>query len=493
MKFEYDIFISYAHIDNLPLEEEQEGWISHFHRALEIRLAQLRGENPRIWRDLKLQGNDYFSDTILDTFSKVGLLISILSPRYIKSEWCLRELTHFHQAVTDSGGIRIANKSRIFKVIKTYLPLEQHPSELEPLLGYAFYEFDDARRPREFSQIFGAESQRKYWAKLEDLAYDICKALEEIDSFTPSPSDESEPLNPAAEIQKTIYLAEVPLPLEDERDKVRRELELKGHQVLPDQPLLYAPDFRQKVQADLARSSLSIHLIDNQPVTCSIADVNTSAELQSQLAIARSREQIDLAAQRSQDDCNFARILWMPPTDQPLDTYLKDLQNDPDFLSTSLEDLKTFIQDRIDRPAHPLEALADTDSSLRLLLDCDQQDLESSDLDPLYDYLEQQFDVVLPDYDISGVTSSESLLRQCDAVLIYYGQASGLWLKRRINALKKTLYGRFKPLLAQAVYVAAPLTPTKQRLCDPGIPVIQAIDTFTPTVLDSFLAQVSHP
>ena len=39
MSFENDIFISYAHIDDQPLVEGQKGWISSFHRALEIRLA----------------------------------------------------------------------------------------------------------------------------------------------------------------------------------------------------------------------------------------------------------------------------------------------------------------------------------------------------------------------------------------------------------------------------------------------------------------------
>ena len=54
MDFENDIFISYAHIDNLPLAKDQEGWISTFDRALAIRLAQLRGQHPRVWRDPKL-------------------------------------------------------------------------------------------------------------------------------------------------------------------------------------------------------------------------------------------------------------------------------------------------------------------------------------------------------------------------------------------------------------------------------------------------------
>ena len=42
-EFESDLFVSYAHIDDQALTEGQKGWISTFHRALEIRLAQLLG------------------------------------------------------------------------------------------------------------------------------------------------------------------------------------------------------------------------------------------------------------------------------------------------------------------------------------------------------------------------------------------------------------------------------------------------------------------
>ena len=241
MTFEHDIFISYAHIDNLALETGQEGWIDHFHKALKIRLAQLRGEKPRIWRDLKLNGNDYFSDTILEQFPKVALLVSILSPRYLKSEWCIRELEHFYDAASRAIGVRIADKSRIFKVIKTDVPFEKHPEVLKPLIGYAFYEADEAGRPREFSPIFGVESKHRYLAKLEDLAYDICKTLEAFEVAAESleapiiqtfDSFPTESLTQAsADDKEQIYLAEVPIGLEDARDQNRRYLEMKGYEV----------------------------------------------------------------------------------------------------------------------------------------------------------------------------------------------------------------------------------------------------------------------
>src|SRR5579872_340427 len=122
MDFEQDFLISYAHLDDQPLIEGEPGWISRLHRLLEIRVGQLLGEKPKIWRDPKLQGNDFFADTILDRLPKVGALLSVLSPRYVQSEWCNRELKEFLRASEKSGGIRVADKARIFKVVKTPVP-----------------------------------------------------------------------------------------------------------------------------------------------------------------------------------------------------------------------------------------------------------------------------------------------------------------------------------------------------------------------------------
>lgn len=123
--FENDIFISYAHIDDQPLVEGQKGWVSTFHRALHIRLAQLLGREPRIWRDPKLHGNDIYSDRLVQNLPGVALLVSVVSPRYIRSEWCMRELREFQKATLATGGTRMGDKARIFKVVKTAVPLRQ--------------------------------------------------------------------------------------------------------------------------------------------------------------------------------------------------------------------------------------------------------------------------------------------------------------------------------------------------------------------------------
>jgi hypothetical protein len=67
------------------------------------------------------------------------VLVSVLSPRYVKSDWCRKELQEFIHAAEQRGGVFINNKSRIFKVVKTLVPREQHPIEIRGLLGYEFF------------------------------------------------------------------------------------------------------------------------------------------------------------------------------------------------------------------------------------------------------------------------------------------------------------------------------------------------------------------
>ena len=43
-----DIFISYAHLDDQSIDEDQEGWISRFHRVLEIKLSQLSTDRAKV-------------------------------------------------------------------------------------------------------------------------------------------------------------------------------------------------------------------------------------------------------------------------------------------------------------------------------------------------------------------------------------------------------------------------------------------------------------
>src|ERR1044071_3448439 len=113
MAFESDLLISYAHLDDQAVLEGPPRWVANLHRILEIRVGQLLGEKPLIWRDPRLQGNDYFADTILvEQVPKVAALLTVLSPRYVQSEWCNRELDEFCRASARSEERRVGKEWR---------------------------------------------------------------------------------------------------------------------------------------------------------------------------------------------------------------------------------------------------------------------------------------------------------------------------------------------------------------------------------------------
>ncbi len=468
--FDNDIFISYAHIDNIPLTEDQEGWISTFHSALEKRLAQLMGEKPAIWRDPKLQGNDLFADEIVEQLPKVALLISVVSPRYIESEWCIREYKAFLDAAEQSGGAAIGNKSRLFKVVKTFVPYDEHPDEMQPLLGYEFYELDAKGRPREFNEVFGPEAVRQFWAKLEDLAYDIHQLLERI-------KEDEAALPPLPEDADVIYLAPTTSDLVCERDMIKRELQRRGVRVLPDRPLpVVGPELEEAVKGYLEEADLAVHMIGgNYGVVPESATLSVT-ELQLSASTHWSKER------------PLPRIIWMPPQLKPADerqrNFVEAIQTDSDamrgadLLQTTIEDLKGFIDDRLDALANgAAEPTISQEGAASIYIICEQEDLD--DVGALAEQLfEQGFEVFQSTFDADQATNREAhqgYLQICDAALIYYGHAKEPWVRMKLMDLRKAAgYGRDRPLLAKGVYVAPPESPQKGRFRTHEAPVLQS-------------------
>jgi hypothetical protein len=344
VNFEYDVFISYTHLDNKPLSKDEEGWISRFHYSFNIRLAQLLGREPRIWRDNKLKGNDEFNDEIIDRLNRAKVLLTVISPRYLESQWCIKELHRFLKAAESNIGARVGNKSRIFKVIKTYVPYDRHPSDIRGLNGYKFCKLDENDRPHEFNPEKGSRYYQNFWERLEDVAWDIHQLLKELDQ--PVEAGDRQPENPPG---KTVYLAETTSDLREEWENIRRDLTLQGYTVLPDRPLPYQLEdgnFRETVNGCLERCKLSVHLIGNRYGLIPEEEEQSIVELQNRQA-----------AELCQND-RLTRLIRIPPdidkntkSDRQKE-YITGLQNDApqvkktELLETGLEEFKTHIQDR---------------------------------------------------------------------------------------------------------------------------------------------------
>ena len=489
--FENHLFISYAHIDNARFTGVEKGWIDHLHERLEIFLGQELGKAPKIWRDRKLRGSDVFNDTIVIELSKTAILLSIISPRYVQSSSCRRELDDFLRVAAQNGGVRLDDKHRVFKVVKTHVPLEEHPPELRDLLGYEFYQRDQASgRIREFDHEINSKGDKdqRYWDKFKDLVWDIKELVKRIES--PQTNQTIIPATSGA----TIFLAETTSDLSEERDKVKRELQQYGHLVLPDRPLPWkAPALREAVRQYLNQSRLSVHLIGEH--------YGVIPEMETERSIVRLQQ--EMAIERG-DTAEFSRLIWMPPDLQPKDElqrkFVIDLQNSfsshngSELLQVKLEDLKTIIQTKLTQKLKPAPDVKEQAGPPRLYLICDQQDVDA--VEPLRNhFFDQGCEVTLPLLD---GTESEVLndhkenLLLCDAVLIYQGRASEGWLRMKLRDLIKLPgYGRTSPLAGKAIYIGAPESPSKERFKMLEAQVIKNYGEFDAAALAPFLAQIN--
>src|SRR5262245_30558 len=283
MAYEGDAFISYAHIDNRVLGEGRAGWVASFQRALETRVAQFIGRDAHVWWDPELRGNDDFSDILIERLRHVAALVSIVSPGYVNSKWGRRELSEFCRVAEKQGGLQIHDKARLFKVLKTPVPRDEHPVELQPFLGYEFYKVDpDSGRVRELSEMFGPEAEREFWIRLDDLAYDMCRLLELVHE------DQGMPFV-RPEGGDTVLLAEPTSDLKTERDALKRALQQHGLTVLPACTLpLSGSEVTAAVREDLAACRLSIHLFGRTYGLVPEGAEASLPEIQSELAAERA-------------------------------------------------------------------------------------------------------------------------------------------------------------------------------------------------------------
>lgn len=358
MSLDLHAFISYAHIDNEPALPGKPRWVNLFHHALKVKLAQRLGGEARIWRDDKLGGDDVFGSEIVDQLAHAALLVSVVTPRYLRSDWCNRELGAFETAAQKSGGVEIGNRSRVLKVLKTPLPPgESVPPVLDRTLGVPFY-VQDGPRDREIDPALGADAEAEFLRRVVDLAALMADRLRALGLAPPAAGAVAPPSG------QVVYVAECGRDLQPAREALLTELRLHGHAVLPEAPLpLVEEALRSRVQADLARATLAVHLVG-----ASAGPVPEGPTGQSLVALQAALGAAQSAAGR------LPRILWLPPGttgERPehqafIDQLLRDalLQQGADLLRGDHETLKAAVHQTLQRlrqpPPAPGDGSADT-------------------------------------------------------------------------------------------------------------------------------------
>ena len=130
---------------------------------------------------------------------------------------------------------------------------------------------------------------------------------------------------------------------------------------------------------------------------------------------------------------------------------------------------------------------------MRIYVIYDQRDGDAPQ--PLEDYLfSQGFEVIVPVFEGDEAQvrrDHEESLSLCDGVLLYYGTANELWLRRKLREIQKSAaFGRKKPITGKAIVVAPPESTTKQRFRTHEALVIDQQAGFDPAPLKPFLSQL---
>lgn len=498
MKFGNHLFISYAHLDNEKAEKEDLGWVDRFHQSLKAFLTQAIGEEAVIWRDPKLRKSDVFADEIVRQFPQTALLVSILSPRYLKSEWCLKEIEEFCRVAEAHGGLVIDNKMRAHRVMLVPITAELRkklPGRLEDELGYRFYAEEEGERYLTLDPRFGEKYKAAFNREIALMANELAEIIVKLAEDKKAASEQG-PAESKDRSKPVIYLAECSWDRCDDRDKIRGELRATGYTVLPD-PGTGLPeletDYVAEVERLLDQSQLSIHVVGAH-----VGKVPNGPGRKDAVQL-----QNEIAARK-----NLLRLIWLPETTSPqpeqqsfIDALRSkaELQRGGDLIEDNLEGFKNALRVSLKRleegtPSKKTQP-AESQGKRIIHLLCVPADREATV--PLRRYLKQQgLDVQLPVFEGDAAAidqANQDLLIGSDAVLIFYGTGSEAWKRTVDNRLDKSrsCHPRGASLI-RFTYSAPPLTEHKKDLIDMGEEyLINGTDGFSESAIKPFIDAVN--
>lgn len=429
----YDLFVSYAHLDNIPPEQSGQGWVDALFKTFEISLDMKLGRPglAAIWRDRQdLRGNQAVTGHIDDQVRQSTLLMLVLSPAYLASQSCLRELRAF---------VERHETSRIFVVWKdpTERPEQPIPAEIQDLRKYTFWFRDDYHKIRTLGwpRANSPEDRRYYYPMITDLAADVADALErlraEMVNSMPAGRPASVPRSVPANLPKgEVLLAEVTDDLGPRRDEVSRYLALEGINVLPLAGYRLARiEFEKAFKADLLRCRAFVQILG--PYT---------GKAPPDVPEGFGRLQLDLAR-----DHGVPILQWRSPEldmNQVSAFAHRALLESESVQAVPIEEFKRAIIDLfvVPPPARPIGLPF-------LFVNAADNDMQSAS--ELVSNLDKSLEWTMPLYapsdtaeEVQNVAARN--LVDSDAVVFFYGQANPRWVLGQLD-----LYRKLKPQRAR--------------------------------------------
>ena len=303
--FEHDIFISYAHLDNIPLSNEERGWINKFYDDLKLMLTKRCGRSGmlNIWWDSKrLDGAVKFDDSIAKGIDNSAVMICLNSTSYKESPYCNKELDHFYKKASTDKGLMIGEHSRIVHVLLENIPFREWPEELSGMSGFPFYEAEDD----DLGDAIDTD-KKKFTKQLRSLRNAVWAILDNFHDNQLKANTLEKQVEQKIQVKEEgnipedafcVYLAEVSDCLRSTRKRLIAELEKDGyHIVLGGPPPDEATAHEVATKEALQKTRLSVHLLDHISGREILDDSNSWYPMR----------QVEIALKE-----DIPQVIWMP-------------------------------------------------------------------------------------------------------------------------------------------------------------------------------------
>ncbi len=456
--YKYDIFVSYAHVDDDLLPGAEKGWVTTLVETLTTKLGQRLGRTYAytLWKDELLKKREKITGQILDALQQSATIVVIFSPAYVASEWCVRELNSFLEFIKHRW------EGRILLVQRYFVEDSEKPPEFYDLKGFQFWEREsEGKRIRVFGDPRPNPDDVKYYQAVDDLTNELVDELHELKKAAEQFPGGEHGAAPAAAPQKpAVFLAEVTDDLESVRDGVRRFLEQAGMCVLPSSWYNSEPRiFAESVKRDVARSDLFVQLLSSLPGKRPPGLPEGYLRLQFECAKAAGKPVLQ----------------WRSPA---LDIAAIEDPDQRAFLEAEtvraegVEDFKSEIKRAVfAKPVPPPQQNA----SVFVFVDRESVDRELADKvcsTLLSAGIGYSLPASIEDPGSARLDLEDNLLT-CTALVIVYGTTTATWVRHQFFQCQKVLARRETPLKALAVFEGPP--EEKQSL-DFGIPNLSILN-----------------
>ncbi|RAH96695.1 hypothetical protein DLJ53_30990 [Acuticoccus sediminis] len=438
--YEYDVFVSYASVDDFNLIDDGDGWITELVELLDrmIRSRLGGGDNLNIYFDRHRLASNHGLSTLLDAVRQSATFFAVASSAYNQREWTQREIAEFCEQPDYTN--------RLFAI--EYLPLlpgERYQSILETRKRLAFWERDSAFNVEQ-TLVRGSATYR---ARCTQVAQQIATQLfaMRFGSAAPSPgAPERDPatqltrpsaaLTPAAAATPAVtaphaqavrlVVGQTAADMEDDAERLKAFFADLGYDVTYLSEIRQGgADFKADATEAMAGATLFVLPIGTHP-----------GRRPKDLPDGYYAAQLDVAR-----DTATPTMVWRRPdvsgANAPVPKH-GALIDDDTVIAATYPGFVNQVRYLLEAAARAISA-AGKPTSGYIFINADQLDRAAAEhLQDVFVTIGQ--DTAVPIYDASPHELREDLIERlcdCDTLLLLYGEVGLRWVRAQLSMLSK--------------------------------------------------------